>query len=90
MKVEISPHAKKRLAMRKIPESLILNTLENPDNIMFDEKTGYFIAVKKTDDNLLVVAFLLIDDVIRVISAFSTSKLNIVEKRIRSGRWRLI
>lgn len=90
MKVEISPHAKKRLAMRKIPEDLVLNTLKNPDNTLFDEETGYFIAVKKIDDSLLVVAFLLIDDVVRVISAFLTSKLNIVEKRVRSGRWKLI
>ncbi len=57
---------------------------------MFDEEIGYFIAVKKIDDRLLIVAFLLMEDIIRVISAFSTSKLNIVEGRIRSGRWKLI
>ena len=90
MKVEISPHAKKRLAIRKISEDLVLNTLRNPDNTLFDEETGYFIAVKKINNKLLIVAFLLIDEIIRVISAFLTSKFNIAERRIRSGRWKLI
>lgn len=90
MKVEISPHAKKRLAIRGISEDLILDTLRNPDNTLFDEETGYFISVKKIDSKLLVVAFQLTNDVVRVISTFLTSKLNIVDKRIMSRRWKLI
>ena len=39
---------------------MVLSTLRDPDNILFDEKTGYFIAVKKINDKLLIVAFLLI------------------------------
>ena len=90
MKIEISIHARRRLAIRRISEDSVLNTLRNPDNILFDENTGYFIAVKKINDRLLIIAFLLVDETIRVISAFSTSKLNIVERRIKIGRWKPI
>ncbi len=61
MKVEISAHARRRLVIRGISENTVLNTLRNPDNILFDEETGYFIAVKKINNKLLIVAFLLIN-----------------------------
>jgi len=52
------------------------------------KETGHFIAVRKVDDRLSVVAYLLLGDTVRVVSAFLTSKLNIVEKRVSKGRWR--
>ncbi len=41
MRVEISPHARRRLAIRGISEESVLNTLKNPDNTLFDEETGF-------------------------------------------------
>ncbi len=90
MKVEISQHAKRRLVIRGISENLILDTLRNPDKTLFDEETGYFIAAKKVNDKLLIVAFQLSGDVVRVISTFLTSKLDMIDRRIKSKRWKLI
>ena len=45
MSIESSPHAKKRLKMRRINEKDVLMTLRNSDKILFDEEIGNFIAV---------------------------------------------
>jgi len=66
---------------------MVLRTLKNPDEILFDKETGYFIAVRKIDNKLCIAAYVLTGDVSKVVSAFLTSKLNIVENRIRKGRW---
>jgi len=57
MSIELSLHAKKRLKMRGISEKDVLMTLRNPDKILFDEETGNFIAVKKLNDKILIVAY---------------------------------
>lgn len=90
MTIEFSPHAKKRLKIRGIAEAKVISSLKNPDKVLFDEDTGNFIAVKKINDKILVVAYMIAGNVVRVMSAFITSKLDIVDKRIRKGRWRII
>ena len=67
-----------------------MDTLRNPDKTLFDEETGYFIAAKKVNDKHLIVAFQLSGDVVRVISTFLTSKLDMIDRRIKSKRWKLI
>ncbi|WP_456328593.1 DUF2283 domain-containing protein [Archaeoglobus sp.] len=66
----------------------VISALKNPDKVLFDEDTGKFIVVKKINDKILVVAYMIAGNVVRVVSAFITSKLDIVDKRIRKGRWR--
>jgi len=56
VKIEISPHAKRRLKVRTIPENLVVDTAKNPDNILYDRKSGYFIAMKKIENKLLPLA----------------------------------
>lgn len=73
MKIEISSHTKMRLDTRMISEDLVFNTIENPDRVLFDKESGYFIAVKKIDNKLLIAAYLLFEDRVRVITAFLTS-----------------
>lgn len=90
MSIELSLHAKKRLKMRGINEKDVLMTLRNPDKILFDEETGNFIAVKKLNDKILIVAYTTVKGIAKIVSAFQTSKLNIIGKRIKKGRWRQI
>jgi len=87
VKIEISPHAKRRLKVRTIPENLIADAVKNPDSVLYDRKSGYFIAVKKVEERLLIVAYLMHEDHAKIITAFMTSDFNIVEKRIKRGRW---
>jgi urease accessory protein UreE len=56
MSIELSPHAKKRLMMRAIDEKEVIMALRNPDKVLLDEETGNFIAVRKANDKILVVA----------------------------------
>jgi len=90
MTIEFSPHAKKRIRIRGIAEADVISALKNPDKILFDEDTGNFIAVKKINDKILVVVYFIVGNVVRVVSAFITSKLDIVDKRIKKGRWRIV
>jgi len=90
MIIEFSTHAKKRLKIRGIAESDVISTLKNPDKVLFDEETGNFIAIKKINGMILVVAYVVVRNVARVVSAFLTSKIDIVNKRIKKGRWREI
>lgn len=90
MTIELSPHAKKRLKIRQIAEVDVISALKNPDKILFNGDTGNFIAVKKINDKMLVVVYMIVGNIVRVVSAFITSKLDIVDKRIRKGRWRII
>jgi hypothetical protein len=39
---------------------------------------------------LLIVAYTMIGKIVRVVLAFLTSKTDIVDRRVRRGRWRLI
>ena len=90
MSIELSPHAKKRLKRRGINEKDVLMTLRNPDKVLFDEETGNFIAVRKINDKILIVAYTTAKGIAKIVSAFQTSKLDIVDKRIKKGRWREI
>jgi len=90
MTIEFSPHAKKMIQVRGIDEADVIITLKNPDKILFDEETGNFIAIKKIDNKILIVAYTMIGKIVRVVSAFLTSKTDIVDRRVRRGRWRLI
>ena len=90
MSIELSPHAKKMLMMRAIDEKDVIMTLKNPDKVLFDEETGNFIAVRKTNDKILVVIYTTVKGMAKIVSAFQTSKLDIVDKRIKKGRWREI
>ena len=90
MSIELSPHAKKMLMMRTIDEKDVIMTLKNPDKVLFDEETGNFIAVRKTNDKILVVIYTTVKGMAKIISALQTSKLDIVDKRIKKGRWREI
>ena len=43
--------------------------------------------MKKVEERLLIVAYLMHEDRAKIITAFMTSDFNIVEKRIKRGRW---
>ena len=65
-----------------------MDALRNPDKTLFDEETEYFMAAKKVNDKLLIVAFQLTGDVVEL--SILTSKLDMIDRRIKSKRWKLI
>ncbi len=84
--IQFTDHARMRLREREIPEQDVIETVKNPDEVLFDADKGNLVAVKKVGDMYLIVIYAPSKPV-RVISIIQTSKLNIVENRIKRGRW---
>ncbi len=84
--IQFTDHARMRLREREIPEQDGIETVKNPDEVLFDADKGNLVAVKKVGDMYLIVIYAPSKPV-RVISIIQTSKLNIVENRIKRGRW---
>ncbi|WP_290595851.1 MULTISPECIES: DUF4258 domain-containing protein [unclassified Archaeoglobus] len=84
--VKFTDHARKRLQEREIPEQDVINAVKDPDDVLFDADKGNLVAVKKVGDVHLIVVYAP-SRPLRIISVIQTSKLNIVENRIRKGRW---
>ncbi len=84
--IEFTPHARERMEKRSVTENEVKDTLENPDELLYDTKTGNFIAIKEQENRYLIVVYVPLD-VYRIVSVVITTKLNIIENRIRKGRW---
>ncbi|WP_456469230.1 DUF4258 domain-containing protein [Archaeoglobus sp.] len=83
--IQFTDHARMRLREREIPEQDVIETVKNSDEVLFDADKGNLVAVKKVGDMHLIVIYAPSKPV-RVISIIQTSKLNIVENRIKRGR----
>lgn len=84
--IEFSEHAEDRVKRRKITKDKVIRALKNPDEVLLDTATGYFVAVSRKEDRYLVVVYTP-TTVKRIVSVIVTSKFNIVENRIRRKRW---
>ncbi len=71
--IEFSEHAIARMNRRKVSKVEIIETLGNPDDVLFDIQTGYFIAIRKRNGKWLIVVYVP-EDNIKIISAIVTSK----------------
>jgi len=85
--IEVSEHARWRLKRRKIDLSEVIDCLPNPDEILYDVKEKTFVAVKRLNGKILVVAYVVEGERVRVVTAFRSDKLNMIKNRIESGRW---
>ncbi len=86
MRIDLSEHAKEQIRIRKIDLTELVDCLSAPDDLLYDVKEKTFIAVKRLNGKLLVVIYSA-ERQIKVVTAFRTDKLNIVENRIAKGRW---
>ncbi|NOY11756.1 MAG: DUF4258 domain-containing protein, partial [Archaeoglobi archaeon] len=84
--IEFTPHARERMEKRSVTEDEVRDALENPDELLYDTKTGNFIAVKEQESRYLIIVYVPME-VYRIVSVVVTTKLNIIENRIRKGRW---
>jgi len=71
--IEFTRHAEEKLRERRITKDEVIDVITNPDEVLFDTVKGNLVAIRTKP--------------IRVVSALVTSKLNIVENRVRRGRW---
>jgi len=84
--LKFTRHAEEKLKERGITKSEVISTITNPDEVLFDTVRGNLVAIRKMNDYYLIVIYTPTKP-IRVVSALVTSKLNIVENRVKRGRW---
>ncbi len=81
--IEFTKHAEKKLKERGITKSEVTDVITNPDEVLFDTVKGNLVAIRKINDYYLIVIY----TPTRPLRALVTSKLNIVENRVKRGRW---
>ena len=84
--IEFTKHAEEKLKERGITKEEVIDVITNPDEVLFDTVKGNLVAIRKVNDYYLIVIYTPTKP-IRVVSVLVTSKLNIVENRVRRGRW---
>ncbi|AKG91105.1 protein of unknown function {DUF4258} [Geoglobus ahangari] len=77
--IEFTPHARERMEKRSVTEDEVRDALENPDELLYDTKTGNFIAVKEQESRYLIIVYVPME-VYRIVSVVVTTKLNINRK----------
>ncbi len=78
-------HAEEQMRIRKIDKKI--DTLNNPDDLLYDVLEKTFVAVKRLNGKYLIVIFSLSAGFVKVVTAFRTDKLSMVENRVKKGRW---
>ncbi len=84
--IEFTRHAEEKLKERGITKDEVIDVITNPDEILFDTIKGNLVAIRKINDYYLIAIYTPTKP-IRVVSALVMSKLNIVENRVKRGRW---
>ena len=93
MEVSYSEHIKNRLKFRKIDYELPKIIFEQSENKYFDTETGHFIAVMNTNlynKNREVMVVYTFDGGYVTLLTIHPLKEGQKEKRINTGRWRII
>ncbi len=80
-------HAEEQIKLRKIDKSEVIDALNNPDELLYDTLEKTFVAVKQLNGKYLIVIFNVDMRLIKVVTAFKTDKLSMVDNRVKKGRW---
>lgn len=81
-----SEKIEKELAKFNITKETILQTINKPDQILYDTQTERYIALN-INKKIAIVYEKTREDLLIITIIYSSTLNNIVEKRRRSGRW---
>ncbi len=71
--------------------SHVYETLKTPDELYEDVEHGTMIAVKKTDDKFIVLAYRGEAEVVKVITLYYTTKLDkLIRSKTVRGAWKRV
>jgi len=85
--IVFTQHAEEQMRIRKIDKKEVIDTLNNPDDLLYDVLEKTFVAVKRLNGKYLIVVFSLGAGFVKVVTAFRTDKLSMIGNRIKKGRW---
>ena len=83
----LTQHAEEQMRIRKIDKNEVIDALNNPDDLLYDVLEKTFVAVKRLNGKYLIVIFSVGVGFVKVVTAFRTDKLSMVDNRIKRGRW---
>ena len=79
--VNFTRHAEEQMKVRKIDKNEVIDTLNEPDDVLYDVLEKTFVAVKQLNAKFLVVIFSMSGGVAKVVTAFKTDKLSMIDNR---------
>ena len=85
--IVFTQHAEEQMRVRKIDKKEVIDTLNNPDDLLYDLLEKTFVAVKRLNGKYLIVVFSLSAGFVKVVTAFRTDKLSMIDNRVKKGRW---
>ncbi len=85
--MKFTEYARMRMKEYDIPEKEVYNCITSPDELYLDILTGRVVAVKKISKEKYLITVYEGNDEITIVTLFPTSKVNKIEKRVKSGRW---
>ncbi len=85
--ITFTQHAEEQIRIRKIDKKEVIDTLSNPGDLLYDVLEKTFVAVKRLNRKYLIVIFSIGAGFVKVVTAFRTDKLSMVDNRIKKGRW---
>lgn len=91
MAVRFSRHALEKARRRGVDMSDVYQTLKTPDELYEDVEHGTIIAVKKTNDKFVIVAYRKEPELVKIIAIYYTTKLSrLIKSKTVRGAWRKI
>lgn len=91
MPVEFSFHALEKARRRGVKMSQVYQTLKTPDELYEDVEHGAMVAVKKTNDKFIILAYREEAGAAKVITIYYTTKLDrIVRSKMVRGIWKRV
>lgn len=86
-RIRFTNHAEERIRSRGIPLEAVLKVLEKPEHTFFDINSDAIVYVSEKN-KLIVVAVPEGCKGLRVVTVIPSTRIgNLIERRLRSGRW---
>jgi len=91
MAIRFSHHALEKARRRGVNMSHVYQTLKIPDELYEDVEHGTMIAVKRTNDKFIILAYREKGEAVKIITLYYTTKLDrlIGSKTVR-GTWKKV
>jgi len=91
MTIQFSQHAMEKAHRRGVNMSHIYQTLKTPDELYEDVEHGTIIAIKKTNDKFIILAYREEARIVKIITLYYTSKLDkLIKSKTVRGAWKKV
>jgi len=91
MTIQFSHHALEKAHRRGVNMSHIYQTLKTPDELYEDIEHRTMIAVKKTNDKSIILAYREEEGIVKIITIYYTTKFGkLIKSKMVRGAWKRV